>query len=495
MSLERSPPGSSLSISQAAPAEPDHSHCPLCQEVMTEEQECLILQECSHVFHNSCIETHLQSSTTCPVCNHICQLTDLRKFDSTSRSAPVVRSFLNKSRGRGARSKHYNTRSNSRNNFQENSNFSPQVGYPSTPDRNSNHPQPVSNNSNSIDYELLNRMIEAQLTKLMDKITLNTQRDNSIHTQNNSSNVFGLHDASRPRIGLSPNVNLNSNNAMSADKQTSIILNWNLKFDGSSSGLSVEEFLYRVRSLTNDNFNDDFSIICKNLHILLTGKARDWFWRYHKQVPSVTWPEFCDAIRNQYKEVKSAYDIREEIRNRKQRPNESFDAFFETISGLIDRLPSPMTETELVEIIQRNLRPDIRQDLLYVSIGSMFELRRLVQKRENFLNDEHVRRNLATRPQNSNFVARKHIAEVDEDNQIENHNELNENFVEALQKTEQNQKCWNCDTSGHHWQDCVQQRTVFCYGCGVKNVYKPNCLKCNIKKQNFPKHFPTVGPP
>ena len=64
----------------------------------------------------------------------------------------------------------------------------------------------------------------------------------------------------------------------------------------------------------------------------------------------------------------------------------------------------------------RNLRPEIRQELLYVPIHSISHLRKLVQMREEFLNDEHVRKNLAYRP--NSLAPRRHIAEVEfvEDN-------------------------------------------------------------------------------
>lgn len=39
--------------------------------------------------------------------------------------------------------------------------------------------------------------------------------------------------------------------------------------------------------------------------------------------------------------------------------------------------------------------------------------------------------------------------------------------------------CWNCDDLGHTFHDClVATRNVFCFGCGAKNIYKPNCLRC-----------------
>lgn len=150
-----------------------------------------------------------------------------------------------------------------------------------------------------------------------------------------------------------------------------MIQNWNLKFDGSCNGITVDEFLYRVRCLTEENFNNDFSLVCKNLHILLTGKARDWYWRYHKQVRNIDWKEFCLALKYQFKEFKTSFDIQEEVPNRKMKPNETFETFFEAVSAMLDKLETPIPESELIEILTKNLRPEIRHELLYVPVYSI----------------------------------------------------------------------------------------------------------------------------
>lgn len=84
--------------------------------------------------------------------------------------------------------------------------------------------------------------------------------------------------------------------------------------------------------MTRENLNNDFSQLCKNLPLLLTGKAQDWYWRYHKQVNQIEWESFCAALKYQYKEFRSNFDIKEEIRSRKMKPNENFEAFYEAIS-------------------------------------------------------------------------------------------------------------------------------------------------------------------
>lgn len=276
-----------------------------------------------------------------------------------------------------------------------------------------------------------------------------------------------------------------NNFSMRSEKVSSIIQSWDLKFDGSSSGLTIEEFLYRVRSLTQDHFNGNFSPICKNLNILLSGKARNSYWRYHKGVGNLDWKEFCEAIQCQYRDLKSSYDIKEEIRNRKQKPGENFDSYFDSISSIIDRLPSQIPEMELIEIITRNLRPEIRQEILYIPVHSIPHLRKLVHMRESFLSDEHVRRNLGIRSQNI-MPPRRHIAELSEP---ENFDNLNVNDVNAIQNPNKILRCWNCDSTDHCWDDCLQQRTIFCYGCGEKNTYKQQCPKCFNRKINVSKNY------
>ena len=139
------------------------------------------------------------------------------------------------------------------------------------------------------------------------------------NTINNASN----HEANEPTLPLSPNVNNYFSNSfnLSPEKVTYIIQKWNVHFDGSSSGLHCEEFIYRIRCLTNDNFNGNFEPVCKNLHLLLTNKASRWFWYFHKQMERITWDSFCTALRKQYKDYRTRFDILEELRNRKQKPD------------------------------------------------------------------------------------------------------------------------------------------------------------------------------
>lgn len=296
------------------------------------------------------------------------------------------------------------------------------------------------------------------------------------------SENFNVNNA-RANLNLTQNHSFRDENfTMRADKVTSIIQNWNLKFDGSRNGLHVEEFLYRVKALTIDNFNGNFSVICKNLHILLTGKARNWFWDYHRKTERIEWTDFCAALKYEYKDFRSNFDIQEDIRNRKMKPGETFENFYEAVTSMLARLETPMPESEIVEILTRNLLPDVRRELLYVPIFTIAHLRKLVQMRENLLGDDYVRRNLTSK-QPQNYNNKRAVAELDFP--VESIPVLTptaELVVDAIRQGPFTASCWNCEEQGHHWEDCLRDRVVFCYGCGAKNTYKPQCARCSSKK-------------
>lgn len=519
MSLPRTP---TISGAPAVPSDQSSlepvliapSFCQTCNETMFEGEDCIIINVCSHQFHRACIEPCLADSSECPICHRSCELNDIRQVIIVSKESLPSKVKGKSNRGRGALAKSFSTRNTRRNplNFSFNANMNTETAPAGpiasvAPDDNGEdgfNSEPIVNHI-SIDYGEINKMIELNVTRVLQNMNI-VQADTRDMPRNVLSNQYSdvrasdkvLNAANRQSspAGLDvnnvsrPSISGSNSTIAPSDKITSIIQNWNLKFDGSSAGLNVDEFLYRVRSLTKDNFNNDFTVICKNLHILLIGKAREWFWRYHKRVVSVEWDDFCLAIRNQYKELKSPFDIKEEVRCRKQRPGEVFDVFLDAVTTIMDRLPDPIPDEELVEILIRNLRPDIRQDLLYVQISSLSHLRRLVQRRENFLNDEHVKRNLAWRNATAPQPSRRNIAEIEiGENEVSGSDREPDQFVDALQKSAVSFSCWNCDGIGHHWQDCVEDRRIFCYGCGLKDTYKPNCSRCSSKKSSFPKNF------
>lgn len=522
--MERSPQASGP-VSQSAH---DNQNCKICNEKLSEGQECMILSECNHVFHDQCIETYLSHSAECPNCKRPCILSELKKINIQNKSLAFEKAKGARGKPRGAMAKHPNTRSHSKNLFSESSqntftefalNNENETEISLTPGRGkspTNMPQHVigyrtSNTQQGIDYNQINQIIENTVSRLL--ANLNLVPDSTSHNrqnyhqtesptqhpildQNNNMRRDNRPPSNIPSAFPNPQANFNSsfeeNFAVRPDRITSIIQNWNIKYDGSVQGISVDEFLYRVGVLTKEHFNNDFSLICKNLHILLTGRAREWYWRYHRQVETLSWKEFCEALKYQFKDFKSSFDIYEELRNRKMKPQESFEMFYDSVCKILDRLEKPIQESELVEILSHNLRPEIRHELLYVPVYSIAHLRKLVQMRENLLGDDYYRKNALIR--NTGYTGvRKQVAEV-EYTEDTTHIDMSLPLGNSVDAIQQHIKCWNCDQVGHYWEDCLEERKVFCYGCGEKNSYKPQCVKCSSKRR-ISKNFQALNPP
>lgn len=351
MSLERTPTRPISTLPGTSDTE-SVNVCSICNEILLEDQNCVIIQECKHIFHRICIESFLATSSQCPVCKRACQLAELQRYyfpsnnphfsespnpNSLEQIQSNVQHFKPSARGKPRGAKAYHPRSYSRslfdegqsslNNTQEMSNNVNDSRSKNTNDQNQGRQnnQPAYKNARAYaDYDHINRMIEESMARLLTSLNIlpqpapNLNTNQNRHIEENVRNSPGINPDNNPCNLVNPNrhnqvssghanveANINPSNLSSTfrlpytvDKISSIVQGWNLRFDGSQSGLNVDGFLYRLKSLTLDHFEGDFTVIGRNLQILLTGRARDWLWRYRKQVPTIQWDDFCRAIRS-----------------------------------------------------------------------------------------------------------------------------------------------------------------------------------------------------
>ncbi|XP_039226694.1 uncharacterized protein LOC120320615 [Drosophila yakuba] len=228
-------------------------------------------------------------------------------------------------------------------------------------------------------------------------------------------------------------------------------------------------------NLTRETLDNNVDLLCKHASVLFEGKANEFYWRYHKAHGDIQWNSFCTALRLQFRDSRDDCDIEELIRNSKQKQNESFDSFYDTISGLVDQLEHPWTTSKLIRVLRNYLRPEIRHEILNIDIKTVSDLRQICRRRETFLADvKRVSGYVRSTP------FKREVAEFSQeyDTQLESEPE-NEADVEAFSLL-----CWNCRKEGHRYQDCVSERRIFCYGYGAVNTYKPSCNKCSKN----PKH-------
>lgn len=286
---------------------------------------------------------------------------------------------------------------------------------------------------------------------------------------------------------------------------------WNLQFRGTASDFPVDEFLFRVETLArSSNIAED--MLPFGMHYVLHGEAQSWYWVYHRDNPQADWITFKDAMRRHFSLVETQVEIREKISKRKQRLGEVFNEFYLAVAGIAARLSQRMPENELVEILRANMIPQLKNALLFQPTLTVAQLQECCKRCERLWQAESM---VASQQPKPAFTPRVQeiCAPVEpitySDNRFDTSNYYNPiqpqfvygDQVEAIQKTDDRKKlvnrtdlmvCWNCDEMGHSFDICtVATRNVFCYGCGAKNVYKPNCTRCSSgnSKQGGPNPF------
>lgn len=71
----------------------------------------------------------------------------------------------------------------------------------------------------------------------------------------------------------------------------------------------------------------------------------------------------------QLRHNKDDNDIEEIIRMSKQKPNDSFDSFYDTMSAPEQPPEQPRIPSKLVRVLKSNLRPEIRYEILNIDIN------------------------------------------------------------------------------------------------------------------------------
>ncbi|XP_037825301.1 E3 ubiquitin-protein ligase RING1 [Lucilia sericata] len=178
--MERSPPPPQAPESVVDTTE---QNCKVCNDRMCEGQECLLISECSHAFHRSCIETYLSNSSECPNCKRPCALSELRRIDFPVQTQPMEKAKNQpQRRPRGAANKHVKhfTRSQARNLFHDtqtslaegSSNFGLSTPQRNPPNTNVNNSPHNNQQSQTFDYAQLNYMIENTVSRLLQNLNL-----------------------------------------------------------------------------------------------------------------------------------------------------------------------------------------------------------------------------------------------------------------------------------------------------------------------------------
>ncbi|KAI8118689.1 hypothetical protein CVS40_9622 [Lucilia cuprina] len=484
MSLERSPEDLRNLL----------QNCGVCNNVITSPAY-LCKSSCGHYFHKSCYQKFIKTKQICPVCGN---KLSLMTTNTLTMNSPLVLPPPMVTRAQAQRVQEHilnNTNPPSTPKSQTVAASEPNISVMSSisPQDQREHIRNLVTAAVGAQQAEMLSTLSHQLTKIIEtniesgfrRISLSqsgneNSRPKDLNTNSDSTptmrnlpsveqqtleQLLGL-PSNRDSTGnvqpAASNGRLNSNAAdlshssdsfFRPDKVGHIIHNWKIRFSGDHKGMSVDNFIYRVEALTTQTLDGNFELLCRHISTLFDSKATEWFWRYHRSVNEIRWPDLCNALRHQYKDSRTDVDFREMIRDRKQHHGESFDSFYDAIVEISDRLSTPLQENVLVEILRRNLLPEIQHEILNIPIYSVTHLRDICRRREFFMMDIGKRQVV-----NKSINFRRQVHELEQDD-IE---PLTEEDISAISLI-----CWNCQKNGHRYQDCLEDRNVFCYGCGT----------------------------
>lgn len=285
-----------------------------------------------------------------------------------------------------------------------------------------------------------------------------------------------------PTSGIGPNnVNLRSR----LPHQTCNIMEKWPKFGGDTNPVPVVDFLRQLELLCR-SYQISEDELRTHAHLLFKDDASIWYTAYEPKFDS--WNTLLYYLRMRYDNPNRDRFVREEMRNRKQRPNELFSAFLTDMETLAQRLIRKMTEQEKFDIIAENMKISYKRRLALEEVVSIEHLAQLCYRFDTL--EAHLYNpKLPLKPHGINEVKLEDSESCSADEYEEDGvlNALEARKFRSIRSrrvggdevadftTRPKPLCWNCRKLGHLWRECEMRKAIFCHMCGHPEVTASNC--------------------
>lgn len=211
---------------------------------------------------------------------------------------------------------------------------------------------------------------------------------------------------------------------------------WNINYTGDTC---VRSFF---TSIEEEKDSDDISdgYLLKRFHEVLSGRALNYFRSIRG--PDLTYPELKKYFFKTFGAIDYEFKTEQQVRNLKQKSDQSVIHFVHQISQLNDTLRKPVDKSDLLEIIIHNMHPKYFPCL---SIHKFTDLDALVDTTSHF-----------------------------------------ESFLPKTTKlissaTNQSQQCPKCNKTGHPYRSCPDFPGMLCFKCRTPGFITRDCPKCDPK--------------
>ncbi|XP_050515048.1 uncharacterized protein LOC126890237 [Diabrotica virgifera virgifera] len=221
---------------------------------------------------------------------------------------------------------------------------------------------------------------------------------------------------------------------------------WGVCFSGSSDE-NVVSFLEKVECLriARGNTEDECFSSAGDLF-----KDSAFTWYLNNRGGFTSWQQLVAKLKSDFLHYNYEDTLLDDIKSRKQSPQQKVTIFINEIVSLCKRLEVPLSESHIVRIIKKNLLPSYHSSLALTDIPSIADLTEKCKKLEEVLSwssDTLV-------PSRSNFK----------------NNEPSYSGRPNYSRS---------GNQGHGYYDCHEPRIRFCYGCGRQGVRKFECQFCS----------------
>lgn len=290
-----------------------------------------------------------------------------------------------------------------------------------------------------------------------------------------SSDVPNIIDSSPPHreqpfqvsTGIPTTFTQNSENPYLCD-----ISRWKIQYDGLSS---VTNFLERLEELRLSRGVSKERLLRSAVE-LFSKDALLWF----RMNQFSSWDELVEKLKAAFQPFDYEYSLWEEIRRRTQGTHERVISYVSVMESLFKKLPNVPAESHRVELIRRNMLPNIQTQLSIQLIKNLADLVNLARAIEE--TNWRVQK-YQPPPSNTRYLLepelayRKPISTNVAPVQVEyiGNSPLNDAVADISPSTSNAPICWNCKGTGHRFKKCTQPKQIFCFKCGKPNTVSTSC--------------------
>lgn len=169
---------------------------------------------------------------------------------------------------------------------------------------------------------------------------------------------------------------INTYRARLPHQTCNIIEKWP-KFSGDSNPVPVVDFLRQLEILSR-SYQITNSELRMHAHLLFKDDAYVWFTAYDSKMD--TWETLLTYLKMRYDNPNRDRYLKEEMRSRKQRPNELFSAYLTDLEAMSQRMMRKMSDEEKFDIIVENMKMSYKRRLALEPVYSIEHLAQLCYK-------------------------------------------------------------------------------------------------------------------